>query len=90
MKEMNKSSRNEKSVNHNASIVSNSSKCGNNSNIILNQNGIPCYNNINIYTANVNGKPDINLRQYVFNKGVKKIRVNTKSHGRSNSINCNK
>jgi hypothetical protein len=31
---------------------------------ILNQHGVPCYNNINIYTKN----NDINLRHYIFNK----------------------
>jgi hypothetical protein len=75
------------------------SKLSNNSNIILNQNGVPCYNNIHIYTSGVNGlKPgDINLRQYIFSKGGngKKpanlnktpVHTNNKSltHARSNS-----
>lgn len=48
-----------------------SSTNANNSNIILNQNGVPCYNNINIYTNGV--KPgDINFRQLIFNKMTKK------------------
>ncbi len=55
-------------------------------NIIL--NGIPCYNNINIYTSNLNGKSDINLRQYIFNK-TKSGRTNS-THGRSNSSNVSK
>jgi hypothetical protein len=77
------------------------SKLSNNSNFILNQNGVPCYNNIHIYTSGVNGlKPtDINLRQYIFSKGannnIKKpmninktpVHTNNKSliHARSNS-----
>jgi hypothetical protein len=52
------------------------------SNIILNQ-GIPCFNNINIYTTNKN---DVNLRQYIFNK-VGKQKVNKISHVRSISNN---
>jgi hypothetical protein len=41
-----------------------------NSNIILNQNGIPCYNNIHIYTSGINGvkNGEINLRHFVLNK----------------------
>lgn len=43
----------------------------NNSNIILNQQGVPCYNNINIYTSGLSGLKtgnDCNLRNYIFNK----------------------
>jgi len=43
----------------------------NNSNFILNQQGVPCYNNINIYTSGLNGLKtgnDCNLRNYIFNK----------------------
>lgn len=64
----------------------------NNSNIILNQKGVPCYNNINIYTSGINGLKggDINLRQYIFNKVNLKsqngIKINKKPHhARSNS-----
>ena len=48
----------------------NSSQVPNNSNIILNQNGIPCYNNIHIYTSGINGmkNAEINLRHFVLNK----------------------
>lgn len=63
----------------------------NNSNIILNQNGIPCYNNINIYTG-VEGikSGDINLRQFIFNKvnsrkGINKSNNKSYQHIRSNS-----
>lgn len=48
-----------------------SSNQPNNSNIILNQNGVPCYNNINIYTNGVK-QSDINLRHLIFNKMTKK------------------
>lgn len=43
----------------------------NNSNIILNQQGVPCYNNINIYTsglASLKNGADCNLRNYIMNK----------------------
>jgi hypothetical protein len=60
---------------------------GKSKNIIV-ANGIPCYNNINIYTSNLNGKSDINLRQYIFNK-TKSGRVSS-THGRSNSSNVSK
>jgi hypothetical protein len=70
-----------------------SNSSSNNSNIILNQNGVPCYNNINIYTSGLNSikTNDINLRQYIFNKVHNKksngLKLNNKSlqHGRSNS-----
>jgi hypothetical protein len=79
----------------NNSKVNNSS---NNSNIILNQNGIPCFNNIHIYTNGLNGingikTNDINLRQFILNKvNVSKNKSssnkggNNKSHGRCNSV----
>jgi hypothetical protein len=41
------------------------------SNIILNQGGNPCFNQITIYTTNNTSNPkpnEINLRQYIFNK----------------------
>jgi hypothetical protein len=64
----------------------------NNSNIILNQNGVPCYNNIHIYTSGVSGlkSGDINLRHYIFNKAGKKANLTKQqnksvAHGRSNS-----
>ena len=90
--------------NHNNSLTPNNymsnpklANSNSNSNIILNQNGVPCYNNIHIYTNGVNGiKPsDINLRQYIFNKVNKKPNANVSgsakgqnkslSHVRSNS-----
>ena len=59
-------------------------------NIILNQAGIPCFNNINIYTTNNpnNIKPhEINLRQYIFNKtGKPKSLSKVASHVRSIQI----
>jgi hypothetical protein len=36
--------------------------------IILNQTGMPCFNNINIYTTNANPKNEVSLRQFIFNK----------------------
>ena len=61
-----------------------------NPNIILNQNGVPCYNNIHIYTNGMSGlKPnDINLRQYIVNKVNKKTNSyshNVSAHARSSS-----
>ena len=86
---------NSQTPNYSSSNSNSNSKLNNNSNIILNQNGVPCYNNIHIYTSGVNGlKPgDINLRQYVFSKANKKpltktpVHSHNKSltHGRSNS-----
>jgi hypothetical protein len=67
----------------------------NNSNIILNQNGVPCYNNIHIYTSGLSGikSADINLRQYIFNKAGKKngLKIPNKStlHARSSSTAAN-
>lgn len=71
----------------------------NNSNIILNQLGVPCYNNINIYTSGLSGLKtgnDCNLRNYILNKvghhkksvsSIKLAITNNKSsnHSRSNS-----
>lgn len=83
-----------KEGNHN---TDNHSTKSNNSNIILNQNGVPCYNNINIYTNGVNPvntlkTGDINLRQYIFSKmnkkgsgSVSKNNNKSLSHARSNS-----
>jgi hypothetical protein len=76
---------------HNYSTSNNKSTNANNSNIILNQHGVPCYNNIHIYTNGVNGikSGDINLRQYIFNKVNKnktsKSQNKSALHGRSNS-----
>jgi len=59
---------------HNTSSYKNSTNQPSNinpSNIILNQGGIPCFNNINIYTTNNSNNikaNEINLRQYIFNK----------------------
>ena len=71
----------------------------NNSNIILNQQGVPCYNNINIYTSGLSGLKsanDCNLRNYIFNKvghhkkSASSIRLasaanKSSNHSRSNS-----
>jgi len=73
----------------------------NNSNIILNQQGVPCYNNINIYTSGLSGiktnSNDCNLRNYIFNKvghhkkSNSSIRLNSgvqnksSNHSRTNS-----
>lgn len=59
--------------NYHSNVSNNNSKISSvpaNSNIILNQNGIPCYNNIHIYTSGINGvkNPEINLRHFVLNK----------------------
>ena len=61
-----------------------------NQNIILNQNGVPCYNNIHIYTNGVGGlkSNDINLRQYIVSKVNKKTNSyshNNSAHARSSS-----
>jgi hypothetical protein len=82
MKELNKTREksSDKIDKYNSNNSTNNSKLGN-SNIILNQNGIPCYNNINIYTSNINGKQDINLRQYILNKKNNKLK--STSHTRS-------
>jgi len=47
-------------------------------NVIVNQNAVPCFNNINIYTSNMNNfkTNEINLKQYIINK------MNTKSKGK--------
>lgn len=71
----------------------------NNSHIILNQQGVPCYNNINIYTSGLGALKsggDYNLRNYIFNKVHHKksnssIKLNvggankSSNHSRSNS-----
>jgi hypothetical protein len=62
------------------------------SNIILNQAGIPCFNNINIYTThnsnNIKGE-EINLRQYIFSQVNKqaKPKIAGPGHVRSASNN---
>ena len=45
----------------------------NNSNLILNQNGANCFNNINIYTSGVNNfkTNEFRLKQFIINKAVK-------------------
>ncbi len=64
----------------NTSSVSKMSSTPNN--IILNQNGTPCYNNIHIYTTGINGKnTELNLRQFVLNK----INLPTKKVLKNNS-----
>ncbi len=67
----------------------------NNSNIILNQQGVPCYNNINIYTSGLGGiktnANDCNLRNYIFNKvghhkkSNSSIRLNSGQHNKSSN-----
>jgi hypothetical protein len=75
--------------NKNSSVLSNS-------NIILNQNGVPCYNNIHIYTSGLSGikSGEINLRQYIFSKAGKKngpkLQNKSSIHPRSNSAVANK
>lgn len=65
-----------------------------NSSSVLNQNGMVCFNNINIYNSNKNTSSiknpktsDINLRQYLLNKvnGDKNGKMNASKHMRSNS-----
>ncbi len=59
-----------------------------NPNIILNQNGVPCYNNIHIYTGGQIKANDINLRQYIVNKVNRKTNSfshNASAHARSSS-----
>ena len=58
-----------------------------NSNIILNQNGIPCYNNIHIYTSGINGmkNAEINLRHFVLNKvNLSKKLLKNNNNGNNN------
>jgi len=57
-----------------------------NSSSVLNQNGMVCFNNINIYNTNKNPSSkknpktsDINLRQYLLNK------VNVEKNGKTNA-----
>ncbi len=65
-----------------------------NSSSVLNQNGLVCFNNINIYNTNKNNSSiknpktsDINLRQYLLNKvnGDKNGKLNATKHMRSTS-----
>lgn len=65
-----------------------------NSSSLLNQNGMVCFNNINIYNTNKDNSSiknpktsDINLRQYLLNKvnGEKNVKMNVSKHLRSNS-----
>jgi len=61
------------------------------SNILVNNHGVPYYNNINIFTNNMNNfkSNDINLRQYIYNKANKSknstTKLNDTNHGRSSS-----
>jgi hypothetical protein len=55
-----------------------------NPNIILNQNGVPCFNNIHIYTSGKQG--DINLKQFIVSKMHRKTNSLVKgTHMRSAS-----
>ena len=84
-------------------IIDKANTQNNNSNIILNQNqqGVPCYNNINIYTSglsslkNANGS-ESNLKNYVVNKtnhkkspSMNKINTNSKQKLSSNHSKSN-
>jgi hypothetical protein len=79
--------------NNNANNSSKISSVPGNSNIILNQNGIPCYNNIHIYTSGINGvkNAEINLRHFVLNKVnlSKKLLKNNNSNIANNNPNQN-
>jgi hypothetical protein len=75
MKEMIYSNSGVKKINENLPTSSNQ-------NIILNQNGQPCFNNINIYTSNANAKSEVSLRNYIFNK-VNPQQKKPKGHARS-------
>ena len=83
--------------NYLSNISNNNSKISSvpaNSNIILNQNGIPCYNNIHIYTSGINGvkNAEINLRHFVLNKVnlTKKLLKNNNNIGKeANQPNLN-
>lgn len=94
-------------LNSNSNIISNvgniskntknTKNVSNNSQIILNQGGVPCFNNINIFTNNAtnnnnnNPSKDINLRQYIFNRTnkPKSLSKMQPGHVRSSSINNN-
>jgi len=56
-------------------------------NVLMNQNAVPCFNNINIYTSNMNKiykTNEINLKQYIINKINKN---QNKKHSRTASTN---
>ena len=55
-------------------------------NFFINQAGVPCFNNINIFTTNTNTgikTGDINLRQYIFNKDNKTTNKNSNNNNAS-------
>jgi hypothetical protein len=93
MKEMLLANNSNMVKNGKTTTINNNHNNQNNSNIILNQNGIPCFNNINIYTTNNNNNikgNEINLRHYVFNKITKPkslSKIQRPGHARSSSIN---
>jgi hypothetical protein len=60
-----------KAVNKNSLNYNNYIK--NDTNVILNQNGANCFNNINIFTSSIGGfkTNDIRLKQFMMNKAVK-------------------
>jgi len=82
-------------ANYSNNISNNNSKISSvpaNSNIILNQNGIPCYNNIHIYTSGINGvkNGEINLRHFVLNKvnlSKKLLKNNNLGNGTQTNLN---
>lgn len=60
-----------------------------NNNILLGTNGVPYYNNINIFANNMNNfkTNEINLKQYLYNKVNRAKNANklNDTHGRSSS-----
>jgi hypothetical protein len=85
MKEMLLNSKNSKTIKN----PKFSQKQSASSNIILNQGGNPCFNQITIYTSNNNNKikpNEINLRQYIFNK-MNKPKSSSNIGSRSSSTN---
>jgi pyruvate formate-lyase activating enzyme-like uncharacterized protein len=54
--------------------------------IVLNQTGMPCFNNINIYTTSSNPKNEVNLRQFIFNKATKQKQYQQPIKGHKRSI----
>jgi len=60
-------------------------------NVIVNQNAVPCFNNINIYTSNMNNfkTNEINLKQYIVNKINGKSKIGKQTHSRTASTTAN-
>jgi len=58
---------------------------------IVNQNAVPCFNNINIYTSNMNNfkTNEINLKQYIVNKMNTKSKNSKQNHSKTSSITAN-